>query len=155
MKDLALLALDTAQSLGATFADVRFLTHRRQDLRSEDERMAGVMDRSDTGFGVRVIAGGAWGFAGSSEMTREEVMRVAAEAVAIARASATALRRPVTWVPEPAHELAFVSPRETDPFSVGVDRKVGLLLEINRRLLRNSGIKKAHGYMTLRQDRNM
>src|SRR2546423_1853905 len=63
MKSLALLALDTAQSLGATYADVRFLTYRRQDLFTEDERVARLSDRRDTGFGIRVIAGGAWGFA--------------------------------------------------------------------------------------------
>jgi TldD protein len=155
MKDLTLLALDTAQSLGASYADVRFLTQRRQDILTEDERVASINDRSDTGFGVRVLAGGAWGFAGSSTLTREEVMRVAAEAVSIARASASALRRPVTWAPEPAHELQFRSPREIDPFSVGIDQKVGLLLEINRRLLKHEGIRKAQGYMTLRGDRKL
>ncbi len=155
MKDLALLGLDTAQSLGASYADVRFITHRRQELRTEDERVAGISDRHDTGFGIRVLADGAWGFAGSSELTRDEVMRVAAEAVAIAKASATALRRPAAWAPEPGHTLAYVSPREVDPFAVGIDRKVGLLLEINRRLLRQGGVKKAQGYMTLRQDQKL
>jgi TldD protein len=155
MNDLALLALDTAQSLGAAYADVRFLTHRRQDLFTEDERVAGINNRTDTGFGVRVMAGGAWGFAGSSTLTRDEVMRVAAEAVAIARASASALRRPVTWAPEPGHRVSFRSPRDVDPFAVGIDEKVGLLLEINRRILKHSGVKKAHGYMTLRQDQKL
>jgi len=152
MKDLALLAIDTARSRGATFADVRFLTHRRQEFFSEDERIASLTDRSDTGFGVRVIAGGAWGFAGSSTLSREVVMRVAAEAVDIARASGTALRRPVTWAAEAPHQVSFRSPRAIDPFQVPIDAKVGLLLEINRRLLRHPGIRKAHGSMTLRQD---
>jgi len=155
MNDLALLALDTAQSMGATFADVRFLTYRRQDLLTEDERVASINNRTDTGFGLRVIANGAWGFAGSSTLSREEVMRVAAEAVAIARASATALSKPVTWAPEAPHRTSFRSPREIDPFKVGVDEKVGLLLEINRRLRKQEGIKKAQGYMTLRQEEKL
>lgn len=155
MKDLALLAIDTAQALGATYADVRFITHRRQDLFTEDQRVSNLLDRTDTGFGVRVLAGGAWGFAGSSTLTREEVMRVAAEAVTIAHASASGMRTPVTWAPEPAHQLSFRSPREVDPFTVPVDQKVGLLLEVNRELLRHSGIKKAQGYMTLRQDEKL
>jgi TldD protein len=155
MKDLALLALDTAQSLGASYADVRFLTHRRQDLLTEDLRVASINDRTDSGFGLRVLANGAWGFAGSSTLTREEVMRVAAEAVAIARASATALQRPVTWAPEAAHQRSFRSQRQVDPFTVGIDQKIGLLLEINRRLLAHTGIQKAQGYMTLRQDEKL
>lgn len=152
MNDLALLALDTAQSLGASYADVRFHTQRRQDLLTEDRRVASINDRTEFGFGIRVIADGAWGFAGSSTVTREEIMRVAAEAVAIARASAEGSSRPVTWAPEPAHRVRFRSPRETDPFAVGIDEKVGLLLQINERLLRNTGVKKAQGYMTLRSD---
>ena len=102
--------------LGATYADVRFITHRRQDLLTEDERVASINDRRDSGFGVRVLADGAWGFASSSGLSREEVMRAAGEAVAIARASATALRQPVRWAPEPAHQLSFRSPRRIDPF---------------------------------------
>jgi len=58
----------------------------------------------------------------------------------------------VRLAPEAPHQLVFRSPREVDPFAVGIDEKVGLLLEINRRLLRHAGIKKAHGHMTLRQD---
>lgn len=155
MKDLALLAIDTAQSLGATYADVRVITHRRQDFYTEDQRVASLVDRTDTGFGIRVIANGAWGFAGSSGLSREEVMRVAAEAVAIAKASASAMKRPVTWASEQPHQLSFRSQREVDPFAVPIDQKVGLLLEINRQLLGHAGIKKAHGYMTLRQDEKL
>ncbi len=151
MNDLALLALDTAQSLGATYADARFATYRRQEILAEDQRVANLQDRSDTGFGIRVIAGGAWGFAGSSTLTREEVLRVAAEAVAIARASATALARPVTWAAEAAQQVVFRSDCAADPFTVGVDEKVGLLLAINEQLRRQSGIKKAHAAMSLRR----
>jgi TldD protein len=155
MKDLALLALDTAKSMGASYADARFLTLRRQNLFTEDHRVDSINDESETGFGIRVICGGAWGFAGSSILTREEVMRVAAEACAIAASSASSLRNPVTWAPETPRQVSFLSPREIDPFAVGVDRKVGLLLEINDRLLRQNGVKKAHGYMTLRQDQKL
>ncbi|MBM3457106.1 MAG: TldD/PmbA family protein, partial [Armatimonadetes bacterium] len=151
MKELALLALDTAQSLGATFADVRFAGYRRQEILAEDTRVANLQDRSDTGFGIRVIAEGAWGFAGSSTLSRDEVLRVVAEAVAIARASATALARPVCWVAEPARKLSFRSECRVDPFQVGVDEKVGLLLEINEQLRRNPGIRKAHAAMSLRR----
>src|SRR5215831_12071453 len=120
MKELAQLALDTAKQYGAEYADVRIVRYLRQNLTTEDERVSGITDSEDIGLGVRVIAGGAWGFAGSGTLTREEAMRVAAQAVAIARASATTLRAPVRLVPEPPRVESFRTPYEIDPFQVGI-----------------------------------
>ncbi|MHC4860524.1 MAG: PmbA/TldA family metallopeptidase, partial [Planctomycetota bacterium] len=91
MKELASLALDTATRLGASYADVRIVRYRRQDLAAEDRRLAGFSDSDDMGIGVRVLANGAWGFAATGELTREEVERVAAEAVQVAKASASVM----------------------------------------------------------------
>lgn len=152
MKDLAQLALDTAKSSGAEYADVRVVRYLRQNLRTEDRRVAGISDSEDIGLGVRVICQGAWGFAGTSNLTREEAMRVAVQAVEIARASATTLRKPVQWTPEPAHVESFRTPYAIDPFTVGMSEKMNLLLQINEELLRNAGVSKAQGFMTLRKD---
>lgn len=152
MKDLAQWALDMIASAGAEYGDVRFACYRRQNLYTEDERVAHLSDSEDRGFGVRVIVQGAWGFAGSDRLTKAEVERVTRQALEIARASATALIRPVRLVPEPARQESFRTPYQVDPFTVPIDQKVGLLLEINQRLLKHPGIRKAQGFMTLRRD---
>jgi TldD protein len=151
MKDLAKLALDTASGLGASYVDVRIVRYRRQDLSAEDTRLAGFSDSEDMGFGVRVLANGAWGFAASGELTREEAQRVAAEAVKVAKASATVMDRPVVLVPEAPRVEAFRSPVEVDPFNVDSADKAGLLIEINEKLLGHSGVSKANGWMTIRR----
>ena len=151
MKELAQLALDTASRLGAAYVDVRITRYRRQDLAAEDRRLAGFTDADDMGFGVRVLADGAWGFAASGELTREEVLRVAAEAVKVAKASASVMDRPVVLVKEPARVEAFRSPMEVDPFTVDASEKAGLLIEINEKLLGHAGVKKANGWMTIRR----
>ena len=155
MRDLAELALDTAQSHGADYADVRAVTYRRQNIYTEDERVASLTDSEDTGLGVRVIANGAWGFAGTSTLSREEVMRAAVEACEIAQASASVMRRAVQLAPEAPQQLSFRSNYQINPFEVPIDQKVGLLLEINERLLKPDAVKKAEGYMTLRQDEKL
>jgi len=155
MKDLAQLALDVASSSGAEYADIRIITHRRQGISTEDHRVSQLTDSEDTGFGVRVLVNGAWGFAGSGTVTADEIKRVALKAVEIAKASGRALIKPVRLVPEPARVASFRTPYQIDPFEVDVDRKVGLLLEINRRLLSHAGIKKAVGHMTLRKDQKL
>lgn len=155
MEQLAQLALEVAIAEGATYADVRFITQRRQTIATEDERVSHLSDQENLGFGVRVIAHGAWGFAASGTVTKERVERVAREAVAIARASASVRRKPVSLVPEPPRRETFRSPVEIDPFAVDIDQKVGLLLAINQALLKHKDIKKATGYLTLRREEKL
>lgn len=148
MKELAQLALDVATSGGASYADVRINRYKTQNLNTEDERVAGITDTEDFGFGVRVIVDGAWGFAASGLVTADEIKRVAAKAVEIARASATTMGKPVSLIPEPPRTESFKTPYEIDPFTVDVNKKVSLLLEINDRLLKaDDKIKKAIGNM--------
>ncbi|MBT7097956.1 TldD/PmbA family protein, partial [Candidatus Poribacteria bacterium] len=152
MHALAKLAVDTARGRGATYADVRIIHRRRQNLNAEDARISHLSDDADAGFGVRVLANGAWGFAASGILTRDEVQRVADRAVEVAKASAKAIAKPVEWAPEPAAELTFNSPCEIDPFDVSTPEKVELLLAINAALTKHEGIKKAFGRMGLRRD---
>jgi len=152
MKDLALLAIDTAKAKGATYADARVVRIRRQNIACEDQRVSQLADSEDWGIGVRVIADGAWGFAGTSDLSPEGVQRAAAEAVAIAKASASARNRPVVLAAEPVHQVSFRSQCEIDPFTVPVDVKVALLLQINSALLKHEGIKKANSHMVFKRE---
>ena len=56
-------ALSRAQALGASHADFRFERVRYQHLGVRDGVLQGAADAEDLGFAVRVIHGGAWGFA--------------------------------------------------------------------------------------------
>src|SRR5512147_922134 len=95
MKELTDRALDTATVLGAGYADIRVVRRRDESITIKTGRVEGVALGETEGFGVRVLVGGAWGFASSHRLELGEADRVAALAVRIAKASATALRRPV------------------------------------------------------------
>src|SRR4030088_1948994 len=91
-RDLALRALDTARTRGASYADVRFVRRAVEDVVVKNGHLENV-DRSDIfGFSVRAIADGAWGFAASPILTADEADRIAALAVEVARASALTKR---------------------------------------------------------------
>ncbi|HEY8340354.1 MAG TPA: DNA gyrase modulator, partial [Egibacteraceae bacterium] len=92
MKDLAVLALDEAVAAGASYADARAVEDASESLSVQSARVEGVERRTTRGVGVRVLVDGAWGFAGTARLSREEVVAAARRAVAIARASATARR---------------------------------------------------------------
>src|SRR4026207_708104 len=86
--------LDTAAQLGATYADVRVVRRRDESINVKSGRVEGVAMGENEGFGVRVVVDGAWGFAASDRLELEEADRVGALAVRIAKASATAPKRP-------------------------------------------------------------
>ncbi|MFL5712084.1 MAG: PmbA/TldA family metallopeptidase, partial [Chloroflexota bacterium] len=92
MSDLTDRALDTASVQGAGYADARVVRRLEESISIKSGRVEGVASGESEGFGVRVLVDGAWGFASSHILTAAEADRVAAEAVRIARASATALR---------------------------------------------------------------
>ena len=57
------VALARAQELGASHADFRFERVRYQYLGARDGVLQTASDTEDLGFSVRVVHGGAWGFA--------------------------------------------------------------------------------------------
>lgn len=141
---LAQAALDALRKLGAGYGDIRIGRYRIQSLSARDERIESIEDQESLGFGVRVLDRGAWGFAASNLLTAAEIERVTAEAVAIARASALALKERVVLALEPVHkDVRYVSPCATDPFAVPVEEKIALLLETNALLKKNPGVKVA------------
>ncbi|MES2180259.1 MAG: TldD/PmbA family protein [Gemmatimonadota bacterium] len=131
-KDLAHVALDAARAAGATYADVRFARNRTQALFTREQRVQGLVDNDTQGFGVRALVNGAWGFAASRDVTRDEVARVAKQAAAQARANSVTLVRPVTLAPvTPVPNGTWKTQIEIDPFTVAIEDKVALLLGAN------------------------
>ena len=127
-RDLAHRGIDTARTRGATYADVRFVRRQVEDAYVKNGHLDNV-DRTDTlGFGVRVIADGAWGFAASQIAGPEEIDRVAALAVEIAKASAIAKERDVVLAPVKRQKGTYRTEIEIDPFTVSFEDRVGLLI---------------------------
>ena len=115
MRDLIMRALDTARSRGAGYADARVVGRRAESITVRNQNVEGLTADESLGFGVRVIVDGYWGFAGSYRMTLEEADRVAAQAVAIARASARAGGPKADIGPPEAHTDTYRTPFQTTP----------------------------------------
>jgi TldD protein len=147
-RDMALLALDAARAAGADYADVRVSRTRNQALATREQRVTNISDNETLGLGVRVFAGGALGFAGTGELNRTDVERVARAAVAQARANRAALLQPVALAPAEVHRDArWRSPIEIDPFTVPVEDKVALLLAANAAAMGVRGARFANSSM--------
>jgi TldD protein len=136
-KELARLALDAARSAGATYADIRFSRNRTQSLFTRERRVQGLVDNETMGFGIRALVNGAWGFAASREISRDEIARVARQAAQQAKANSLTVVRPVVLAPVTATpDGTWRTPIQIDPFTVPVEEKVGMLLDANAAALK-------------------
>jgi TldD protein len=140
MRELSERSLDTAVQLGATYADVRVVHRLEESIDVKSGRVEGVASGESEGFGVRVLVDGGWGFSSSSVMNAAEADRVAAEAVRIARASATALRDRVVLDDRPPAHGTYATPVAEDPFAVPLEQKIGDLLAADEELRRIEGV---------------
>jgi len=166
MKLLADVALDKAKKLGATYADIRINRYRNQTIsfRTSPDRAGGmlsgkvnhvpsVIEIESFGFGVRVLHSGTWGFAASPKVDPDEIARVTAEAVTIAKANAP-LRKahPVQLAPVPAYTDRYETPLKKDPFDVPIADKLGLLQQVNETAKKVAGVIGVNSQMSFRTE---
>lgn len=150
---LASAALNAAQMAGADYADIRISTSRTQRASTRERIVTGVADSETSGFGLRVLVDGTWGFAASRDVTMDEVARVARVAVEQARANRAAQRRPVELAPlDWTGRGEWRSPIEIDPFDIPIEDKVALLLAANEAAMGVSGVAFASSNMAFLRD---
>ena len=141
MRALADAALTRAQELGVDHADFRLERIRGQQMSLRDGRLEGTHDGEDVGFGVRVVHEGTWGFAAAVELTVDEAVRVAGQAVDIARAAHQMSPERVELADEPVQpDRSWISAYQIDPFTVPDTEKVGLMATYSRRVLDQPGV---------------
>jgi TldD protein len=139
---LADAALTRAVDLGCEHADLRVERVRTQSVRLRDARLESLGDGEDLGLSVRVVHEGTWGFAAGVVLTAAEAVRLAEEAVAVARVSAAMNTDRVELAPEPVHaDGEWVSAYDVDPFTVPDAEKTGLLVELSEQLLAAEGVE--------------
>jgi TldD protein len=143
MREWTERALNLAEVKGATYADIRIVRRETQDIATKNGVVQRLALDSTHGFGVRVIADGAWGFASSHHLAPDEIDRVTAQAVDIARASAVTVTHDVDLGPPKVHVGRYRTPVEIDPFEVSLEDKVGLLLEADREVRSVPGVAVA------------
>ena len=144
LRTLADAALSRARELGAEHADLRVERIRDQSLRLRDARLDGSSDHEDVGFAVRVVHDGSWGFASDVVLSPETAVRVAEQAVEVAKLSRPLSTQRVELADEPAHgDVTWVSCYEVDPFSVSDQDKVAVLAEWSAGLLAHDVVAHA------------
>ncbi|MBO9741133.1 TldD/PmbA family protein [Xanthomonas axonopodis pv. begoniae] len=131
-KRLADAGLNAARQAGASYCDVRIGRYLRQFVITREDKVQNVVNTESIGAGIRVIVGGAWGFAATNELTEQGVAKAAAQAAAIAKANAKVQGTPVQLAPTPGvGEVSWKTPIKKNAMEVPIKDKVDLLLGVN------------------------
>jgi TldD protein len=131
-KRLADTAMTAAKAGGATYCDVRIGRYLRQFVITREDKVENVVNTESTGIGIRVIAGGTWGFAATNDLSTDSVAAAARQALAIAKANSRLTTEPVQLAPViGAGEVSWVTPIVKNAMEVPIKDKVDLLLGVN------------------------
>jgi TldD protein len=130
--ELCATAVEAAIATGAEYADARVVVRRAQLVLTKNGRIEQQGDAESEGIGVRVLVGGAWGFACDRRLTHEGAREAAQRACAFARAAGGRHRR--TLAPVEALSGSYRTSFEQDPFAVSLAAKVDLCLRADEAL---------------------
>jgi len=147
MKEKALRALEVTLAHGAHFGEVRIEEHRSERISVRNGALVKSSRNYSLGLGIRVLAGGSWGFAATSLLNDEAIERTALEAVAIARASAGINARPVILAPLEAYVDHWSGECQIDPQTISLTEKINYLLECDALQRAVDGISVASSFM--------
>jgi TldD protein len=137
-KVLADIALNTAKSLGASYADTRIGRYLNQYVFTREDRVQNIVSTESFGVGIRVIANGTWGFASTNDVSENGIKKATEQAVAIAKANAKIQSEPVVLAPVESHgEVSWKTPIKKNSLEVPVSEKVDLLLNANAAAMSN------------------
>lgn len=145
--NIVLYALDVARSLGASYADARFVAQKSEGIDTFMERLTGAGVDETFSVGVRVLYKGAFGFASAAGLGKRAIETAVRKAIEIAKISARVNKHPIELAPEPAHRGSWSAPCLIDPFSISTETKVALLLEAEKIMTKQRGVKITSGSM--------
>jgi TldD protein len=117
--------MDTA-ARRADYADARIVHSRAERLATRNGAVDHVDSVEAEGIGVRVRAGGSWGFAAAGGTGRADAEAALERALAVAAAQPPAAG--AALVPEPPARGDYESPAGRDPFAVPLEDKLAVLV---------------------------
>lgn len=151
--DRARWVLEETLKRGAHQATVR-LQERVYELIVYDTGVLRSYTVSRTvGLGVRAVVGGGSGYAYTTSLDEESVLRAVERAVTIARVADRYGRK--TLAPLPPVKGRYSAEFKVDPHSVDPETKVGLVRDVNTGSIKREGIVSAVTRLGLERDRRL
>ena len=127
----------------AFYGDARYVHTTHESLSVTGQNVEAMTLNESAGVGIRVIVDGCWGFAATSGLNDDDLIKAANLALKVARASALTKKEDVRLAEVEPYVDKYASKYVEDPFKIPFDDKIGLLLGVNRILQSNKLVKVA------------
>lgn len=150
-KELAEVALDGALKLGAQYADIRLVSSKHERLMVKNGELEDFTLSEDSGFGIRLLYQGSWGFASSNNFSKDEVAKVCQLAYEIAKASANLKSLNVELAPVDIVEDSYQTKVQINPFNLSLEEKLEPLFVAEKLLRKNPSVKIGEATGNFRQ----
>ena len=124
LKKFADIVIETGKKNNSVYSDIRVCRNRNQFISTREEKVQGISEGNDIGFGVRVLINGTWGFAASAFLNEAEVQRVTLQACTIAKANSLLQKIPVTLTEEESFKGKWSTPIKINPFDISIEDKL-------------------------------
>ncbi len=147
MREVIEPILDLARMKKVSYADVRIVHRQKEEIEIKNGKVDALTADEDAGCGIRVLFGGAWGFACSSKVNKREMEAVFSRALKIAKAGAAAKGREVFFQTAPPVVDRYKTPLSKDPFAVSPETKIALLLQAEALVRKNPKVRIAEAFL--------
>lgn len=151
LKEILLDSLAAARKLGVNYAELRAVDVKREHVEINQGVLSGYYNEISTGVAVRLLVAGFWGFAAAPVQDASQVLNLVDKAFSAARAAAATGQRPTSLSSTVAQKGTYHTPVKQDPFSVSIEDKFSLLLEVDRALERD-GIVGRRAWLDFRSE---
>ncbi len=141
MKELVKKTLNMLNAPDVQFGDVRVTVTDNENIFFERGFLKGAASEiAATSIGVRVLIGGTWGFASTSDMSSTSIEKIVKEAVQNARLGARFKNSPIEYKPVDGIVASYHFDPIKDPFKIPLKEKVSYLGEIASKMGKLDGI---------------
>lgn len=138
-------ALDEVEDMGASYADVRMVNRKNQNLETRNKKVEAFSENSSQGLGIRVLFNGSWGYAGTNKTDERSIVETAKRALRLARAASRVKVLDVNLSEAPTVRDSYKTPYKTDPFTVPLEDKIQLLFQCDDIMAEESQVKIRKG----------
>ncbi len=130
-------AVKYGEKLGGDYVEIRYENIQRGHVELKDGVFHTLAERHSEGYGVRVLARGAWGFS----TTNLNLRRAVEEAVNLAISSSRAVREKIELYETKPSKDRVKSPMKIRPENIGYEEKTEHVLELEKELKKNPLVK--------------
>ncbi|MDP2683155.1 MAG: TldD/PmbA family protein [Deltaproteobacteria bacterium] len=137
---------------GVEYADIRLEECISEGVMARAGEIDRLWDNLDTGFGIRVLYKGAWGFAASSLLTETEARKMADDAFLQAKAIYTTMQNAKCKMQNLIHKnppvkIKYKAPCQIDPFTIPIEERLSPILKATSISLNNKKIHTIEGFL--------